>query len=154
MMSDADPRDYRSLGDLLRDAREEKQVSFEQLNESTKISVRVLKALEQDDLEAASGVIYVRGFVRTLAGFYDLDPEWLGAKLDALADETSRPVLPVEDDDGRNAFSATLGPGSSPRLAVSVRAVDAFSALPPSVPLSRPINPTRAMTRTSTATNP
>jgi cytoskeleton protein RodZ len=99
MMSDADPRDYRSLGDLLRDAREEKQVSFEQLNESTKISVRVLKALEQDDLEAASGVIYVRGFVRTLAGFYDLDPEWLGAKLDALAGETSRPVLPVEDDD-------------------------------------------------------
>jgi cytoskeleton protein RodZ len=99
MMSDADPRDYRSLGDLLRDAREEKQVSFEQLNESTRISVRVLKALEQDDLEAASGIIYVRGFVRTLAAFYDLDPEWLGAKLDALAGETSRPVLPVDDED-------------------------------------------------------
>ncbi len=98
-MSESDPRDYRSLGDLLRDARQEKQVSLEQLNESTRISVRVLKALEQDDLEAAAGLVYVRGFVRTLALYYDLDPEWLGAKLDALAGETSRPVLPVDGDD-------------------------------------------------------
>ena len=51
-------------------------------------------ALEKDDLEGASGPVYARGFVRTLANFYDLDPEWLDAKLDQLAGETSRPVLP------------------------------------------------------------
>jgi cytoskeletal protein RodZ len=100
MMSDNDPRDYRTLGDLLRDAREERKLDHEQVNEATKISPRVLEALEKDDLEGASGVVYARGFVRTLAKFYDLDPEWLGAKLDQLAGETSRPVLPVEDDDG------------------------------------------------------
>lgn len=98
-MSDDDPRDYRSLGDLLRDAREEKELSFEQLNEATRISVRVLQAIEQDDLEGASGLIYMRGFVRTLATFHDLDPDWLGAKLDALAGETSRPVMPVDGED-------------------------------------------------------
>lgn len=99
-MSDNDPRDYRTLGDLLRDAREERKLDHEQVNEATKISPRVLEALEKDDLEGASGAVYARGFVRTLAKFYDLDPEWLGAKLDQLAGETSRPVLPVEDDDG------------------------------------------------------
>lgn len=99
-MSENDPRDYRSLGDLLRDARAERKLNLEQVNESTKISSRVLQALEQDDLDAASGVVYARGFVRTLALFYDLDPEWLGAKLDQLAGETSRPVMPVADDDG------------------------------------------------------
>lgn len=97
-MTESDPRDYRSLGDLLRDARAERKLTLEQVNESTRISVRVLRALEQDDLEAASGPIYARGFVRTLAKFYDLDPEWLGAKLDQLAGETSRPVLPVDDE--------------------------------------------------------
>lgn len=97
-MTDSDPRDYRSLGDLLRDSREERKLSLEQVNESTRISVRVLRALEQDDLEGASGAIYARGFVRTLARFYDLDAEWLDAKLDQLAGETSRPVLPVDDD--------------------------------------------------------
>jgi len=100
MMSDNDPRDYRTLGDLLRDSREERKLNHEQVNEATKISPRVLEALEKDDLDGASGVVYARGFVRTLAIFYDLDPEWLGAKLDQLAGETSRPVLPVEDEDG------------------------------------------------------
>lgn len=99
-MSDNDPRDYRTLGDLLRDARKERKLDLEQVNEATKISVRVLEALEKDDLDGASGAVYARGFVRTLARFYDLDPEWLGAKLDQLAGETSRPVLPVEDDEG------------------------------------------------------
>jgi transcriptional regulator with XRE-family HTH domain len=99
-MSDNDPRDYRSLGDLLRDARQERKLSFEQVNDATKISARVLMALEKDDLEGASGPVYARGFVRTLANFYDLDPEWLDAKLDQLAGETSRPVLPVDGDDG------------------------------------------------------
>ena len=98
-MSDSDPRDYRSLGDLLRDAREERKLGLEQVNEATRISVRVIQALETDDLEAASGLIYARGFVRTLALFYDLDPEWMGGKLDALAGETSRPVLPVDEED-------------------------------------------------------
>lgn len=99
-MSDSDPRDYRSLGDLLRDARTERKLTLEAVNQSTRISVRVIEALEKDDLEAASGAIYARGFVRTLAGYYDLDPEWLGAKLDALAGETTRPVLPVDNSDG------------------------------------------------------
>ena len=66
-MSDSDPRDYRSLGDLLRDAREERKLGYEQVNEATRISVRVIQALETDDLEGVSGPIYARGFVRTLA---------------------------------------------------------------------------------------
>jgi|GEM_PF-3507461 len=98
-MSESDPRDYRSLGDLLRDAREERKLGLDQVNEATRISQRVIQALETDDLEAASGLIYARGFVRTLALYYDLDPEWLGGKLDALAGETSRPVAPVDDED-------------------------------------------------------
>jgi len=63
------------LGKKLREARERKGVSLRQIANSTKISARVLEALERNDISRLPGGIYGRAFVRSFAAEIGLDPE-------------------------------------------------------------------------------
>ena len=63
------------LGQMLREARERKQISFEAVEEATRIRQRFLQALEQGDYGDLPGETYVRGFLRTYAIYLELDPE-------------------------------------------------------------------------------
>jgi cytoskeletal protein RodZ len=63
----------KTIGELLRAAREEKKLSLEQVNRETKISAQTIRALEQDDFGAFSSDIYLKGFLRTYAQFLGLD---------------------------------------------------------------------------------
>lgn len=51
----------------LRQARERRGISLQQLSQSTKISLRVLQALERGDADVFPAPVYTRGFVRTYA---------------------------------------------------------------------------------------
>jgi cytoskeletal protein RodZ len=82
-MSDHDRRDYRSLGEILTDAREERGWSVEEVAERTKIAPRQIHSLEGDDLASLNGPVYARGFLRNLCTLYDLDRLWLTSKLEA-----------------------------------------------------------------------
>lgn len=62
-------------GDMLRTARERHGLSLAQLAERTKISLRVLNALERNALDALPPPIFVRGFLRAYAREVGLDPE-------------------------------------------------------------------------------
>lgn len=62
-----------TLGEKLRTARESKKLSLEAVNRDTKISLVVLKALEQDDFESFESEIYLKGFLRTYARYLGLD---------------------------------------------------------------------------------
>ena len=68
-------RKTRDFGARLREARERKGVSLRDIAERTKISVRALEALEQDDIARLPGGIFSRGFVRSYAAQVGLDPE-------------------------------------------------------------------------------
>lgn len=87
-MSEGEVRDYRSLGEVLREAREKKGWSLEQLSERTRIVPRMIEALEHDDFGQMSSPVYARGFIRNLAGQLGLDPDWCLSKVD-LRDATS-----------------------------------------------------------------
>ena len=95
-MSDGEVRDYRSLGEILREAREAKGWTVEELFEQTKISPRMIRALETDDVDQFDSPVYLRGFVRQLALALDLDPDWVLTKL-GVAEKPSvtPPVEPV-----------------------------------------------------------
>lgn len=80
-MSDGDVRDYRSPGEILRDAREKKGWSVEELHERTRIAPRMIRALESDDFDQFDSPVYARGFVRQLADALDVDADWLLTKL-------------------------------------------------------------------------
>ena len=80
-MADEERKDYRSLGEILRDAREAKSQSVEDLAGQTKITPKSIRAIERDDLDQLAGPVYARGFVRTLAEAHGLDAELLLEKL-------------------------------------------------------------------------
>lgn len=81
-MSEGEVRDYRSLGEVLRGARESKGWTLEELSERSRIVVRMIKALEHDDFGEISSPVYARGFIRNLAGHLGLDPDWCLSKVD------------------------------------------------------------------------
>ncbi len=63
------------FGATLRQARERRGVSLQQIAATTKISARVLEALERNDASRLPGGIFSRAFVRAYAREVGLDPE-------------------------------------------------------------------------------
>jgi cytoskeleton protein RodZ len=63
------------VGAALRAARERRGLSLDQLSHTTKISVRILGAIESNRIDKLPGGIFTRGFLRAYAREVGLDPE-------------------------------------------------------------------------------
>ena len=63
------------LGQSLKEAREQKGVSLEEVEEVTRIRQKFLQALEEGNYGALPAETYVKGFLRTYAMYLELDPE-------------------------------------------------------------------------------
>jgi cytoskeletal protein RodZ len=83
----------KTVGEILRAAREEKKLSVEQVNRETKMSAQTIRSLEQDDFGAFSSETYLKGFLRTYADFLGLDGNTLWSMI------------------GQRSSAATAGPG-------------------------------------------
>jgi cytoskeleton protein RodZ len=109
-----------TFGENLRREREMRGVTLEEISASTKISVRFLKALEDEDMARLPGGIFTRSFVRAYANYLGLDEDHVMAEYHLL-------VPPKSDTDIlRFAKSAPMRQreGSrGPMLAVVVAAV-------------------------------
>jgi len=64
-----------SFGENLRRERELRGVSLDEIASSTKVSVRMLQALENDDFEYLPGGIFTRGFIRAYASYLGLNED-------------------------------------------------------------------------------
>jgi len=76
------------FGERLRRERELRGVKLEEIAESTKIGVRYLRALEQEDLSKLPGGIFSKGFVRAYARYLGIDEEEAIADFVHVAGET------------------------------------------------------------------
>lgn len=65
------------LGKILREARESRGLTIEQVEEATRIRHVFLEALEDERFADMPSDVYARGFLRTYARFLDLDAEAL-----------------------------------------------------------------------------
>jgi len=63
------------FGQSLKEAREQKGVSLEEVEEVTRIRQKFLQALEEGNYGALPAETYVKGFLRTYAMYLELDPE-------------------------------------------------------------------------------
>jgi cytoskeletal protein RodZ len=63
-----------SIGAKLKQARESRRLTLQQVSETTKVRTHYLQALENDDLSAISSVAQARGFLRIYAEFLGLTP--------------------------------------------------------------------------------
>lgn len=62
-----------SIGQRLKQAREERNLSIEKVEELTRIRAHYLRALESDDYSSMSSAAQARGFLRNYSGFLGLD---------------------------------------------------------------------------------
>ncbi|HEY2867034.1 MAG TPA: helix-turn-helix domain-containing protein [Pyrinomonadaceae bacterium] len=85
-----------SLGEKLRQAREERGISISEVAEQTRISPLYLKSIEKDDYKALPGGIFNKGFLRSFARYIGFDEEEALADYaqliaeDAVVDESDR----------------------------------------------------------------
>jgi len=63
------------FGDRLRSAREQAQLTLEDVASETKISLRILRALEEGRFQYLPERIFCRNFIRQMAVLADADPE-------------------------------------------------------------------------------
>lgn len=76
-----------SIGQTLKDARSDKGLTLDDLQQNTKIQKRYLIAIEEDNFAALPGEFYVRAFVKQYAEAVDLDSREL---LLQLAEQTGK----------------------------------------------------------------
>ncbi|OWA33823.1 hypothetical protein B9G55_21040 [Saccharibacillus sp. O16] len=101
------------LGQQLKDARLQKGLSLEDVQEMTKIRKRYLEAIEQGDFKVLPGSFYVRAFIKTYAEAVDLDAEALlqNHPKDVPAAEPENVMEPVLTK--RSARTASSGAGGA-----------------------------------------
>ncbi len=87
-------------GVILRKAREEKGWSYSDVEDSIKIRVRYLEAIENEDYEILPGPIYTKGFLRNYSRLLGLNPEeivnYYLSSVDQLAEPKAyAPLKPI-----------------------------------------------------------
>ena len=72
-----------TVGESLTEARYQAGLTIDELSERTKIREAVIRSIEDDDYEACGGDLYVRGYVRAIAGAIGIDAQPLIRDYDA-----------------------------------------------------------------------
>lgn len=71
----------RTIGQVLKESRESKLYTLDEVEKHTKIRKELLKALEEDDFTKLPPITFVQGFVKNYGKFLGLDPKKLLAIL-------------------------------------------------------------------------
>ena len=72
-----------TVGEALAEARYRAGLTIDEVSERTRIREAVIRCIEQDDYEACGGDLYVRGYVRAIAGAVGIDAQPLIRDYDA-----------------------------------------------------------------------
>jgi cytoskeletal protein RodZ len=64
-----------TVGESLTEARHQAGLSVDELSERTRIRGTVIRSIERDDYDACGGELYVRGYVRAIAGAVGIDAQ-------------------------------------------------------------------------------
>jgi Helix-turn-helix domain len=99
------------IGSDLRRARERREISLGEVETATRIRVRYLRAIEEEDWEELPGGVYSRGFIRTYAGYLGLDGERLAADFSAEVEGAPPGRGPAPELAPVAASTATGSPG-------------------------------------------
>jgi len=88
------------LAEILKNERKEKNISLEEISEKTKISVKLLIALEKGEFEKIPGEFYLRGFIRNYLNAMNLNTE----EFFQIHSDKFNSLFPGEDEERANQF--------------------------------------------------
>jgi cytoskeleton protein RodZ len=138
-----------TTGQKLRQAREERTLTLEQVAQATRIRVHYLRALEAGEFNTLPSLAQARGFVRAYAGFLGLDGEALLAGSENGNPPTSLDIAissarrsPKESQSPPNPTLPETQPASSTGADPTNNAAD--TAKPPESEISAPVGPAPA----------
>ncbi len=85
-----------SIGSVLRRERQLRRMSIEEVAQTTRIPLRLLRLLEDDQLDELPGDVFARGYIRSYARTLGLESAPLIRKLDeTTADREQRDPTPL-----------------------------------------------------------
>ena len=122
------------FGDKFRKAREKKELSLDDVSNVTKISTRMLQAIEQEHFDELPGGVFNRGFIRAYAKHLGLDSE--DAVNDYLACLRQEQIDshagwdPQDRPDPRSPVVTKSGPAAPARQTAKVEAPVEVEELP------------------------
>ena len=73
--SPSEQKNVGEFGDKFRTAREKKEISLDDVSNVTKISARMLRAIEEEQFDQLPGGVFNKGFIRAYAKHLGLDAE-------------------------------------------------------------------------------
>jgi cytoskeleton protein RodZ len=92
-----------SFGEKLKQEREKRKISLEQISSSTKIGTRMLQALEEDKFNQLPGGIFNKGFVRAYSHAVGLDEDQIVAEYLQASGDAPPPKTEIGGvEDGRS----------------------------------------------------
>ena len=98
------------IGAHLRSAREQRNLSLDDLSKRTKLSIATLQAIERNDFERLPGGFFRKAYVRTVAGEVGLDPDEMAAAYCARFEPPPPPVEILRQDSADAALIQELTP--------------------------------------------
>jgi cytoskeleton protein RodZ len=125
------------VGTILREARNRRKVELSEVEAATRIRLRYLRAIEDEEWDVLPGGVYTRGFIRTYASFLGLDGDRLVEDYRENVEKWSRPAVeqaePTPGPVPRRSSSPRLGrmpAGAFAVIGVLAVAVIAIVAIP------------------------
>ncbi len=105
-----------SLGTYLRHERELRQISLEEIAQTTRIPLRTLQHIEADELDQLPGEVFTRGFLKSYAGSVGLDIEDVLERLQRRLEPTDAALSPAP-------MTAITAPESGRRFGIAIALV-------------------------------
>lgn len=87
----------KEIGRIIKERREEKEISLDDAHKFTKIQERYLVAIEEGDMSAFFAEVYYKSFVRSYANYLGLDPEELIERLNTKKQEREKEFVVQEN---------------------------------------------------------
>src|SRR3954453_18299606 len=103
----------QSVGKLIRATRLEAGLSLEDISARTRISIRNLQAIEEDDVAVMPSAFFYKSFVHQFAKALAIESSTLSPLIESVLAQIPEPRIPGQDE--RIAKSAVVRSSSRPR---------------------------------------
>src|SRR5690348_12773080 len=103
----------QSVGTTIKAARLQAGLSLEDINARTRISIRNLQAIEEDDLSAMVSAFFYKSFVTQIAKSLDIEISTLSPLIEDALAQIPEPLVPRQDE--RLTRGAVIRSSSRPR---------------------------------------